>query len=114
MFRKSLALLCMVFGLNALAEAPQHITVQQLIGMIDNHNHILSENNQETWAIDPNGYNNGQQAFRGFLGRLPLQHHSSRMNERPRARAVGDKVIYNLIGENIQDRPQTCTLMRIA
>jgi hypothetical protein len=55
MFKKSLILACMVFGLNAWSHPPVMITKQRLIAMIQGNGQIQGDQ-QETWTLDRNEY----------------------------------------------------------
>lgn len=71
--------------------------------MIDHNHPILTENNQETWAIEPNGYSNNQEEFRAFLGRLAPDASAFRMDHH---HVAPPEVSYQLMGR-VGEAPQT-------
>ena len=83
MFRKSLVLLSMVFGLNAWGAPPDDITAAQLILMVEGNGQIQGTEG-EIWVLDRNSYSSGpldknQQEFLLFLQGLPPQKNASPM-----------------------------------
>ena len=80
MFRKSLVLVSMVFGLNAWGAPPQSITSGQLIKMLQDNTGIKSDD--ETWKLEKTDDLLGEpvdekKVLRPFLNKLPATHRTA-------------------------------------
>ena len=84
MFRKSLVLLSMVFGLNAWGAPPDDITAAQLILMVEGNGQIQGTE-EEIWVLDRNQYRRSglieatQDQFLAFLRGLPAEQNAGQV-----------------------------------